>query len=219
MTIARLRAVGLSLAEIKTYLTERTPQRMVELYARQEQLIDRQIAQLKEMKGRISGQKHLLRQVIACREEFFCEEQKSCLLVCSEPVVQRDDEAMTAAVGKLMASTGGQASPGTTGMVCRLEDAMHSEAYPFQFYTRAASAGEELCHKKAAGTYLCTYHHGSYETLRESYQRLVSCAEFRGMEPGHWLYAETIVGDWGVWQPEDYIIQVSMSVAGEVSGT
>ncbi len=49
-TIGQLRAVGMGLKEIKTYLEHRSPQELIDLCSRQEELIDRQIRNLRQIK-------------------------------------------------------------------------------------------------------------------------------------------------------------------------
>lgn len=212
LTITQLRTLGMSLAEIKCYLAERSPQRMASLYQQQEQLIDRQIVQLKQIKERIHTQKETIMQVLRCTEPYFLESQKACGLLCSQPVSPEDDYGMTAAIGSLVRSANGQTSANTLGMICNLSQALHQDLCPCRFYIPAAT---KKCRRiKPAGTYLTTYHRGTYETLVHSYHGLVSYAQQHQMVLDDWIYAETIIGDWAVQTPQEYIIKVSIGVTG-----
>ena len=206
MAISELRTIGMSLAEIKEYLSERSPSGLLALCRRQEQLIDQQIDRLTAIKKRVSCQTGKIEQVIRCTQTYFVEEQEQGLLSCSEPITQRDDYAMTAAVSSL--PTAGSQS----GMLCRLTEATQLENYPFRFYVNTAPAQKGIPHIKQGGSYLCTYHYGDYETLQRTYQELVHYAKDQHMGLDDWMYAETIIGDWAVSQPQDYIIKVSVRV-------
>lgn len=212
MAISELRTIGMSLAEIKSYLSERSPEGLAELYSRQEQLIDEQIARLSTIKKRISCRKDKIDQVIRCTQTFFVEWQKPGLLSCSEPITQRDDYAMTASVSGLL--TGSSRDGSQSGMLCRRTDATQLENYPFRFYVNTDPAQKGTPHVKQAGSYLCTYHYGDYETLQRTYQDLTRYAKEQDMNLDDWIYAETIIGDWAVTQPQDYIIKVSVRIAG-----
>lgn len=212
LTIAQLRTLGMPLSEIKSYLAERSPQRMVELYQEQETLISKQISQLKQIKGRISKQKKNILQALMCTEEYDLEEQEQCSLLCSEKILQADDYAMTRAIGELIHSANGETSSNTLGMICALDDAICSDQYPCWFYVNISQSRRAKCLVKSAGTYLSTYHRGEYETLQRSYQGIVSYADRHQMELEKWVYAEIVIGDWAVCRPQDYIIKVSVKV-------
>lgn len=216
LTINQLRTVGMSLSEIKNYMDERSPQRMVELYDQQELLISKQIAQLKQIKEKIHHQKTCIQQVLTHTEGYFLEQQDRCPLLCSDIVTEIDDYTMTTVIGELIHSSIGKTSSNTLGMTCKRKDAVCSETYPFQFYLYASPRKRVKGTEKPAGDYLTTYHHGPYETLCNSYCSLVSYANDHQIELDEQLYAETIIGDWAVRQHRDYVIKVSAKVKGHL---
>lgn len=213
MTILELRAIGMSLTEIKKYLAERSPESMIELYDKQEQLINKQITRLKKIKTHVCRQKETINQVINCLHDYFVETQKQCYLSCSEWMIQRGDYAMTTSIGTLM--MGNHLDDNTlnnSGMVCKLHDAILSENYPFCFYMSTTSRQPTTTHIKQAGSYLCTYHYGNYDALRHSFQKLTIYANQQHIELDDWIYTETIIGNWAVRQPQEYIIKISIKV-------
>lgn len=212
LTITQLRTIGMSLAEIKSYMTERSPQRMVELYTQQEELISKQISKLNKIKEKMKNQKSNILQALNCEEEYFLEKQNKCYLLCSDTILQNDDYTMTSAIGDLIYSLNGKTSSNILGMICNLNDAINLDNYPCRFYAYKASSKKENCIIKSAGTYLSTYHRGEYETLGRSYKGLVSYANEYKLELEDLIYSETIIGDWAVCQPQDYIIKVSVKV-------
>lgn len=207
LTITQLRTAGMSLADIKAYMAERSPEHMLELFDQQEKSLNRQIAQLKQLKDRISTQKRNITQVLTCSEDYFLEKQNKACILCSDRVTQSDDYTMTSAIGDLIHSAHGSTAANALGMVCNLNDAVGSENYPFRFYVY--SSKQAKCLIKPAGTYLSTYHRGEYETLQQSYKNLVSYANEQQMALENQIYAETIIGDWAVRNPQDYVIKVS----------
>lgn len=210
MAISELRAIGMSLTEIKEYLEERSPKRMIELYSKQEQMIHKQMIQLKKIQNHICMQKKKINQVIHCLQDFFMETQEQCELSCSEWVTQRDDYAMTLAIGTLMMDNQYDDTLHHSGMVCKQNDAMQLENYPFCFYVSTTSKQKNVTHIKQAGYYLCTYHYGDYESLQHTFQKLITYANQQHIALDDWVYAETIIGDWAVNQPQEYIIKVSI---------
>lgn len=212
MAISELRAMGMSLKEIREYLAERSPERMAELYKKQEQLIDEKIAELNRIKNHIRSQKEKINRVIKGLHEYFIETQEQCTLSCSQWITQRDDYSMTSSIGSLMTDNDDMNS---SGMVCRLEDSLQSENYPFCFYVRSSPENTEDIHIKKSGSYLCTYHYGDYEAMGNTFKKLIRYAGGQGIELDNWIYAETIAGDWAVTQPQEYIIKVSVRITGK----
>lgn len=215
LTITQLQTSGMSLSAIKDYLQERSPQRMVALCQQQEQRLRQQIAELKCVKARISSQKKSILQVLNCTEDYFLEQQRAQHLRCSDTVFHADDYAMTTAIGDLIYAVSGRTSANTLGMLCPLPDPLQPEDPPFQFYVYGDVSKQEDFHIKPAGTFLTTYHRGPYETLRSSYRQFVSYAAEHQFSLDAWIYTETILGDWAVQQPQDYILKISAKLQDE----
>lgn len=212
LTITQLRTIGMSLSQIKSYMTERSPQRMVQLYSEQERSISEQIAQLQQIKERIGSQKENITQMLNCKTEYFAESQSKCWILCSDVLSPTDDYTMTTAIGDLIYAANGNTTSNTLGMICSLKDAVEMENCPCRFYVGTTLSKQENCLAKPAGNYLTTYHRGEYETLQYTYQNLVSYANSRQIKLGEWIYAETIIGDWAVCSPQDYVIKVSAKI-------
>lgn len=220
MTISQMRTTGMSLMEIKSYLEQRSPQRMVELYQQQEQQITRQIAQLNQIRERMTSQRTQIQQFLSCSEPFFVEQTKEAHLLCTDPMLQTEDYTMTAAIGALIHSAHEKIASNTLGMLCSRASACAAEEGSFYFYVETFDANADHIHRKPAGKYLSMYHRGAYETLTESYQVLMCHAEKYKILLDDWIYVETILGDWAVCKQQDYVLKVSIKVteSGQISG-
>ena len=210
MTISELRAIGMSLTEIKEYLEERSPKRLVELYNQQELLLNKQITRLKKIKAHICRQKETINQVVKCSQNYFVEIQKQMYLSCSECITQRDDYSMASSIGLLMTGNACVDAMSSSGILCKLNDSIYSENYPFCFYINTTTKQATATHIKQAGSYLCTYHYGDYAAMRNTFQKLIAYANQQRIELDDWIYAETIIGDWAVNHPQEYIIKISI---------
>lgn len=212
MTIHELQSIGMSLAEIKNYLAERSPQGMIHLYDKQEKQIHKQITQLKMLEAHISKQKEKINQVLHCSEPFFIESHKQSQLFCSKLITQRDDFDMTTLISSLIKTTNLNHPLSNSGMLCKSKDTLQSENYPFYFYVPTSSSQENLNHVKKAGSYLCSYHYGDYKTLNHTYQKILIFAKEHQLDLDEWIYSETIIGDWAVKDFQDYIIKVCIKI-------
>lgn len=210
LTITQLQLTGMSLSEIKKYMAERSPKRMIEMYRHQDQLLTTQISKLKQLQERINNQKLDIEQALTHSVECFLEKQSKSYLLCSDFISGSDKYTMTSSFGDLIYSANAQISSNTLGMLCNLDDVIDSEHYPCRFYVYMYSPKQENFMVKRAGNYLTTYHHGEYETLGKGCRRLISYAKETNILLDNSIYAETIIGDWAVHSPQDYIIKISV---------
>ena len=212
LTITQLQLTGMPLSEIKKYMAERSPKRIIEMYSQQEQALSVQISRLKQLKERVRNQKDNMEQALNCSEKCFLEKHSKAYLLCSDMISEIDNYAMTSAIGNLIYSANTQISSNTLGMLCNLNDVMASEHYPCRFYVYMYSPKQKKHIAKSSGNYLTAYHQGVYETLGKSCKRLIEFAKKNDMQLDSLIYAETIIGDWAVHSPKDYIIKISAKV-------
>lgn len=119
---------------------------------------------------------------------------------------------MTVHISDLIHSAAGRLLANTLGMTCATDEAACSTEYSCRFYVYVSS-NQQDCMIKTAGTFLTAYHSGSYKTLQSTYQKLISYARIHQLTPGKWIYAETVIGDWAVQKPQDYLIKVSVQIS------
>lgn len=217
MTISELRVIGMSLTEIKEYLADRSPESMIKLYNKQEQLINKQIIRLKKIKTHVHRQKDTINQIIKCSQNYFVETQEQMYLSCSEWTTQRDDYSMTSSIGTLMTGNVDYDSMCSSGMICKRNDSIYSDSYPFCFYMATINKKITSTCIKQSGSYLCTYHYGEYESMHNTFKELIAYANKQQIEIDNWIYAETIIGDWAVKQPQEYIIKISVRVTNKAT--
>ena len=115
---------------------------------------------------------------------------------------------MTKKIGELVHSAEPAGQITVLGMICSSRDAMQAEQCPFRFYVDSSDVATKQSMIMPGGKYLCTYHHGGYETLSETYRSLYDYAAGQGMILTQEIYAETIIGGWAVKSPEEYVIKV-----------
>lgn len=211
-SISELRALGMPLKDIKHYLDTRSPQHIITLYQQQEQLIRQELHKLETLYTHIHQEKERINHVITCTDTYFTQNQAQLYLACSECIEQKDDYIMTTSVGSLMTELAPEDSSHHSGMLCPRTDALYTDAYPFYFYIGTTSKHPSTSKIKPAGLYLCTYHHGTYETMHHTFKKLLTYAENHALSVDDWIYAETIIGDWIVRSPSDYVVKISVQL-------
>ncbi len=213
-TITQLRTIGMPLSEIKSYLSHRSPSKLISLCSEQESLIDIQIRQLRQIKASLCATRKGVERAIASQNKFFIRKELQEHLRLSEILENADDAKMTFAFGNLMSSVRDTMFRPVSGMIHRTCD-IKQENYNQQciFYLRTPCNKKNCdCTLKPSGDYLVTYHCGGYEDLANTYQEILTYAGNNNLILGEWFYEEMVIGDWAVNNSEDYVIKVSVQI-------
>lgn len=213
-TITQLRTIGMSLSEIKTYLTHRSPQKLIDLFSQQESFINMQINQLRQIKSNLRATRQDVKQAILSHNKIFIQQQIQEHLHLSKILTEPDDFEMTLAFGGLMNSVSGTMFRNVSGMIHRTYD-LRQKNYNQHciFYLRTSCNKKKCdCTLKPAGKYLVAYHHGGYEALSSTYEELLLYADNNSLILGESFYEEMVIGDWAVIDSQDYVIKVSVQI-------
>lgn len=213
-TIHQLRVSGMSLAAIKSYMDQRSPEHLLTLCAAHEASIDAQIRLLKKVKNSLQVVREQVNEAMASHLEVFVEAQPERHLLVSEPVTQIDDHFMTKAFARLVKESESSLFRGVSGMIHPVQRGGYDvDEKALYFYLESTCRKKRCdCWKKTQGSYLTTYHYGGYDTLESSYKRLMAHAEKENMRLGTCLYEESLLGDWAVFQQEDYVLKLSVQI-------
>lgn len=81
------------------------------------------------------------------------------------------------------------------------------------FYTQLmGKPGKIPVFVKEAGTYLTAYHTGGYETLYQTYERMMAYARKNGYRLGEYFYEDVLLDDLSVKGYENYVLQISIRI-------
>lgn len=79
-------------------------------------------------------------------------------------------------------------------------------------FTTTNNLSEQIFVKKG-GNYLCGYHHGSYDGLRDSYQRILDYAELHKIKLGKYAFEEYIIFDICEASKDEYLTRITIEIA------
>lgn len=209
LMIRYLHIVGMPLNEIKEYMDTRTPQNMMAMCKEQENILDKKIEELKRIKNNLHIQREKVEQALQYeKDSFFIFFQEERDLACTDLIKEIDNNLMAKSVASLISDEEKSVEYITLGMIYMPEENISCKENSFQFYLYSSETNSSIHKTMPAGEYLCTYHHGSYETLYETCKKLNSYATNQKYSISNIIYAETVVGDWAVTLSKDYIIKV-----------
>ena len=213
-TISQLRTIGMPLGEIKTYLDNRSPQQMIELCDKQKDIVDLQIEKLIQIKKNLSATSNSITQAIMTDDNIYIKHQPIEYLSLSNDLLNADDYQMTLAFGELMRSAGSTNFRNVSGMIHRIDHLQkNNDINHCWFYLQMNCNNQNGDHTiKPDGEYLIAYHHGGYESLNKTYEKIIAYANTSNLILNEWFYEEMVVGDWSTTNSNDYIIKVSIQI-------
>lgn len=215
--IAALRRLDTPLAEIRDYLTRRSPEALLDLLREKQ-------ASLETERQRLAWMGDHLRETIRTVElgrqvqpgEIRIEEQPGQLLaVVKAPAFERFEESVYLLhIRKLLAWARAQGAAAETpgDIICResLERDDFQESYYF-FPVPAGTTGWET-RERPAGTYAVLYHQGSYQSEYAACRRLRDWVRDRGYAIVGDLYEEDLVNYTTSADPQSYLLRLSLQI-------
>lgn len=215
--IDTLRRLGTPLAEIRDYLTRRSPEAMLEILEEKEQALEAERKRLARMgsllREAIAGVR--LAQEVQLGEIRMEEREEARYVVTRAPDFTRFEEATylihTRKLLSQVREQGGlPAAPGD--IVCR--ESLERDSFLEDYYYCPAPEGteEENLYVRPAGTYAVLYHQGTYQSEYEACRRLRDWALKRGYEIDGDLYEEDLVNYTTSEDPEAYLLRLSLKV-------
>lgn len=228
--IRLLRQMGLDLAEIKDYMKNRSPARLENLLAGQEDWLDAEIRKLKYMKEIVRNQRRTLRLAhhIRC-DEVRLEEWPQTHLVCSHPVhdlMQNGEQAQVERIimEHLRYTLEHELTTGNSfGAMVAREDFMAGRSDILaRFFTVTTKSPrgipKENCAVRPAGRYLVTYFRGNYMKTGPAYQRIRKyLQEHPKLKAGAYSYEESIIEELSAAEEGDYITRIGIPLQCEGS--
>lgn len=208
-TILLLRESGMSLEEIRNFLTNKSPETLIDLFSQREAEIDREIAKLNAMKQWVSQKTN---KIIAAQKQNFSD-----ISVVTYP----ERYYMTANV----AGTSAKAFYMTTNeLITEFESYGIKNDYDIAYLQHGSQVEHGIYdgydnivlllehklpkgHYKVlpAGNYLTAYHIGHWDTIKEAYERLLLYKKTYGIHTLKDYFEYYIVDDFSAKDINEYV--------------
>ena len=217
MVIRSLRDLGMSLAEIKDYLDERTPDSLEALLRHQQQRVSQELARLERIQRMLRTKQNLLRegrQAGAGQVVFLPQPEE--WLVLSRPIDSSDPAVARRALYAHLADCYGRGLEDgyPFGAMMRSEDLARGRfgryAYYFTKLSRRQEGAELFC--KPAGLYAVIYLQGDYHRAEDAFQALLGAAGQKGLTACGYAYKEGILDEIAQKDPEKHLTKISVAV-------
>lgn len=206
--------LGMPLKEIKEYLDNRSSERLLEVLDEREVIIDKEIKRLNEAKAFMRQSREIIKisekyppniPIIISKDiekliigETYAENDKRDFIKKYTDFCDKYDIKITNYVG-------------TMYNVKNIEN--HDYESVNNLYVDYLGFRKHVkTINKEAGDYLTIYHHGSYDTLSDAFDQIISYAKENNYKLDEFIYEKLLVNEIVVHTEEEFIIELSVKI-------
>ncbi|MEN6412514.1 MAG: MerR family transcriptional regulator [Veillonellales bacterium] len=216
LIISMLKELDVPLKEMKEYIDQRTPERLLTLSSQKIAEVEHKIKKLKQIK-------HLLKETIAFTnkglnvdfKEITVAEQAEEHLIRSELLREENIKDYIKWILEFTNFESRTLSTDTSFVGTMLSrENITSGNYFSNSYFFVKTTNENISNAiKPKGLYAVTYHRGCYETIGKTYERLTNYCSRRHLCLGEYSYEESLLDNIALQNENDYITQITIEVA------
>lgn len=207
-----LRELGKSIKEIKIYLQERTPEKMLTLFQEEQKQIDKKIRTLQQYKDMLKKRIELtkLADVITVGELAFIQQEKKPIII-GKKINQQYNEALNDFYSLIDQQQIVQGFP--IGAIIGKNELAKGEFSNFShFYINKSIEDYNQVSIKPEGWYAVMYDYCDYNKTEKLYRKMLNGLAEKGYELDGDAYEEYIVDEVAEKNPEKYLVKVMIKV-------
>ena len=216
--IACLKECKTSLKEIKSYIDNQDTDYFLEILEEKERVLAEEQKKIERMRRVLKNTAEMTKKALALTDsECWVEECEEEHMIISEKLRIREDDMdqMVKAVDQLFLSLEETRLQEEFAM-CSIVEREHLNVGDFledYYYFRISGpADHEMYRKKPAGTYASVSHMGAYETLPDSYEKLIEYIHKNGYDITGDSYEQEMLNHLAVKDPEKYVLKISIRI-------
>ena len=210
--IGSLRLLGVGLEDIRGYSSRRTPEKMLELFARQEAYIQAEIAKLRETSEIMEMYAGMARDAL-CHGADACllEERKRERIFLCPPAPEGASEEEGGILAYEYANERGVNLGYPSGVLIHHEtQSTGALAWSYRYYFKTGKKGNAW---KPAGRYAVAYGRGDPQQSEALYLRLLEFIHAQGLKAAGGAYGEPLLDERAVQDAGQYCIRIEIPVA------
>lgn len=214
--ISALKELGMSLKEIKNYLDVRGPEKLIELFDKQEKEIDKKINHLIAIKQLISQKSQATKSLFYMDNKIILKEENKELLIITEALPSTDDRSLAVSYANHIKNCNRNniTAPYTTGQMISLNNIIKESYVTYSYFHTKISLNCKVVYEtysKAKGRYLIAYHTG-YNTIDITYKKMLNFAKENNLKLGEYFFEDAILDELSVNGYENFVVKVSIMI-------
>ena len=211
--ITELRNLGMSLKEIKEYIDNRSPKKLINLFEDRISVLENKINHIKSFKNSIEiRNRELINIPKNNKNDVFREVIKESCLLFSKTVESLEDIDFifySSEIIKECIELGiYQNNPyGATRSLSSIRQKDYN-SYMDIFVIVLNSEEKPYLKKRPAGEYIIKYHFGSYDNIKNSYDKLLEYIDKNNIETEDIIYEENVIDYFATKNEDDFVLKI-----------
>ncbi|WP_313130285.1 MerR family transcriptional regulator [Anaerocolumna sp.] len=218
--ISALKRLGMPLKEIKKYMDERNPEKLINLLEQKSSEVTQEIVKLKKTKSEIDSLKDLTVNALSVKYNIIEPVyHKSMKALCSTFMDNGSDNSYSNFLTELIAfrNSSNASMIDFLGASLTIDNILEKRFDSFSYlYTKTNNSSKKnntLVRKE--GWYLQVYYKGSYRNISEMYTKIIQYAKEHQIKLGKNAYEEYLIFEIGTKNREDYVTLILVEIESE----
>ncbi len=218
--ISALKRLGMPLKEIKNYMDERNPEKLIDLLEQKSNEVEKEIVRLKNTKHGIDFLMDLTESALSAEYNIIKPAyHKSMKALCSTYKDNGKDDSYTNFLTELIAfrNDSNASMIDFLGGSLTIENIRKKRFDSFSYlYTKTNNADKKkntLVRKE--GWYLQVFYKGSYKNICEMYSKILQYAQEHQITLGRNAYEEYLIFEIGTKNRDEYVTLILVEIDGE----
>ena len=212
-----LKFLGLPLEKIKKYLTDRNVEKSIAVLEKQKQAVEKNMAKLKAVQAKIDSSLSVYEDYKDWSDKRgpFIKKRKAQHALCLAIEPPYADEQVDLSLKQLVLFVEQEdyLADYSMGSIIKQEDLLRgSYKYTSNFIIINKAVSNENYVKLPAGNYATIYHHGAYESIKASYDKLWQFIQAEGYELDGDIKEYLIFDVYVVKDKRDFVTEISVKV-------
>lgn len=216
-----LKEIKMPLKEIKSYLDNRTPESLIELFKNKITQVDKEIENLTRIRKLMETKIDITKK--ACSIDYSkikLEVLDEDYLVLSSSIENLSYKEYLKAVSKHMNYCNfNKLNIGhSVGTMINKENILKGvdDNYSYIYTKTEPKNNISSTFKRPKGLYAVAYHHGNYITIDETYKKILQFLKNANLNIGRYAYEEFILDETTVKGYENYVTQILVEIEGHI---
>ncbi len=211
-TIIDLRRFGMSLSDIKKYLDERNPTKLLSLYDEELSKIRQDIRNLKLMEKNLTIIKKEVLDALKNVDKLLIIEENEEYLILSKEVNSPSDMSYFKLLGDTLKKNRGFEAQSIVGTRLITEEVLNGKYYnKLSCYIKTMIKDEDAFIKEK-GRYLTFYHQGDILKIDNAYLKISNYIKDKNLKVDSFFYEELVVGEWATKNNDEMIYKISVKL-------
>lgn len=216
LIIQNLKQMGMSLSDIRIYLKERDPNLFLSMLDTKFKDINQRIRYLEGVRNMMEWMKRSTQFALAShQEEIKIIQLEKAYLLRSEDMENATNRTFANFMQEYIhfISQHHISVQQSVGNMIKIKNIEANDLLNFSYLYQIVDENVKQQTKlRKQGSYLCGWHNGSYETIMETYQKLLDYAYKKHIQLGVFAYEEYLIADIAQKDENGYITRILMEI-------